>query len=419
MGHDTTNQTDTNPPPQRETRPHFARIGRNLCWGGAALLLVVGALALLLSSCHPPRRYGGLGPHHIPPSLPSPHEVKVRLFHDIQQVSISTASLCRWKSGSGSRWKEKTYRTTRTVSAGGEALKVDGRDIGSDTLVIHPSDDLFKVKGQHYRGTLAVSRTEDSRLVLMETLPLEDYVRSVVPSEMPARWPLAALKAQAVTARTFARHRMTNTDGRRWLSRLDMAYRGTYVESRRTDKAVRETKEQILWWHNRPLPAFFHSTCGGHTVPAESVFGAHGIPPLEGTTCRWCKNSPYYRWDSYLSNDPLAQKLQARGIEEINHMIVVDRDEFGRAARLLINNSKEIPAADFRMAVGSGTIRSTWFSIIPGENGYRFEGRGWGHGVGLCQYGARGMAEEGDSWREILHHYFPGTRLGTIHSDAH
>jgi stage II sporulation protein D len=419
MGHDTANQTDTDPPPQHDKRHHFAQIGRNLCWGGAALLLVVGALALVLSSCHPPRRYGGLGPRHIPPSFPSRQDVQVRLFHDIERVTISTASLCRWKSGSESGWKDKTYRTNRTVSADSGALKVDGRAIGSDTLFIHPSDDLFEIKGRNYRGTLTVSRTDDSRLVLMESLPLEDYVRSVVPSEMPSHWPMAALKAQAITARTFARHRMAARKGRRWLSRLDMAYGGTYEESSLTDAAVRQTQGQILFWRHRPLPAFFHSTCGGHTVSAESVFGDYDIPPLQGTTCRWCKSSPYYRWESTITSESLSHKLRERGIDEINRIKVDGRGKFERVTELIVNKTKRIPAADFRLTVGSRTIKSTWFSIESTETEYNFRGRGWGHGVGLCQYGARGMAEEGYSWQKILHHYFPGARLEITQSDTH
>lgn len=416
MGNSPTNQSEPGSSPPLELNRRFARIGHNLCWGGALLLILAGALALILSSCHPRRRASGPGPERITSSLPSPRDVKVRLFHDLDRVGISTSSLCRWDSGSDSSWTDKSYRSSRTISAADGTIYVDGENTHSATLHVRPSNNLFEVKGRNYRGNLTVSLNEDDRLVLMEKLPLEDYIRSVVPSEMPARWPMAALKAQAITARTFALHRMTNRNGRRWMSRLDMAYRGTYGESARSDAAVRQTRGRILRWDGDPLPAFFHSTCGGHTVSAKSVFGTYDIPPLQGTKCTWGKNSRYYRWESSLSTETLEQKLRSRGIENVDSLTVADRDKFGRVTEVRVNTDKHIPAPDFRLDVGSRAIKSTWFSVAPDGNEYRFTGRGWGHGVGLCQHGAFGMAQDGRGWREILHFYFPHAPIGTIRS---
>ncbi|MFW5923103.1 MAG: SpoIID/LytB domain-containing protein, partial [Planctomycetota bacterium] len=141
-------------------------------------------------------------------------------------MSVATRSLCHWHAGNGSDWADRSYREQHEISAIDNRLHVNGKPIGSASLQIRPADKLFEVRDRQYRGGLDISISTEGRLVLMEQLPLEDYIRSVVPSEMPARWPMNALRAQAVAARTFAAHRMQNKNGRRWMSRLDLAYKG-------------------------------------------------------------------------------------------------------------------------------------------------------------------------------------------------
>jgi stage II sporulation protein D len=292
---------------------------------------------------------------------------------------------------------------------------IDGQSVPPRTVVARMPQALFELNERLYRGALILSMGADGDLIATEELPVEDYVRGVVPSEVPALWPRQAVMAQAVAARTFALHRALSTTGRSWISRLDLAYRGVDGESWRSDRAVRDTLGTVLEWNGRPLPAFFHSTCGGHTTSAQNVFGGLDIPPLAGVPCRWDEDSPHYAWKTSILLSDLAERLKARGVSTIQSIREGERDPSGRLKHVVVNGQKRIPAAYFRMEVDARTIKSTDFSITRNGDTVEFSGHGWGHGVGLCQWGAHGMAEAGHSWREILSHYYPGANLRQVH----
>ena len=386
------------------------RVGRWLCFGGAMLLILVGGVSLTLSCCRPgPTGGGGIG-RLARPSFDSGRNVRVRLIEGMKQITVRTFASFHWTGPDGG-WRQPGSSGEHIVSASGSGLVIDGRIIPRSSVTLDLSEEIFELNDRLYRGSLTVSTGSNGRLVATETLSLEDYVRGVVPSEMPPRWPQHALMAQAVAVRSFALHRSLNTPGRNWISQLDLAYKGVEGESKRTDEAVLATEGTTLRWAGKPLPAFFHSTCGGHTTTAFSVFGGLDIPPLQGGPCRWCADSPHYRWDCQVALSRLADKVSSRGIRNIGSLHTRGRDASGRVENVIINGSKNIPAGEFRLEVGAGSIKSTAFSAAVEDNKVIFSGRGWGHGVGLCQWGARGMAEEGKTWREILQHYYPG---GTI-----
>jgi stage II sporulation protein D len=246
---------------------------------------------------------------------------------------------------------------------------------------------------------------------------LEDYLRSVVPSEMPASWPLDALMAQAVAARTYALYRLgAKGYAKPWLTSADMAYKGAMAESPLTDRAVALTRDMVLTYRADIFPAFFHSSCGGATSSAASVFGDSACP-VRGVKCGWCSDSPYSHWVAYMSLSELAAKLSPWCSGRLETPVPVGRDEAGRVQSMLINRTERVRAADFRWAVGPNVLRSTAFTIEKRDGGLEFIGRGWGHGVGLCQWGARGMARAGRDWRRILSYDYRGTRLARVREE--
>jgi stage II sporulation protein D len=175
---------------------------------------------------------------------------------------------------------------------------------------------------------------------------------------------------------------------------------------------VQSTAGLYLSWRARPLQAYYHSTCGGHTTDVRTGLRRAELRPMRGVECGFCEQSKYHRWESELTD---AQILAAAGLTGPLRELAVERTGPGeRALRLRIEAQKTavVPAADLRLALGPSLLRSTRILAlgrVPG--GYRVQGAGWGHGVGLCQMGAIGQAQAGRTAREIVAHYYPGAIL--------
>ncbi len=293
-------------------------------------------------------------------------------------------------------------------------IQIGDYSIFGSPVVLRGEGGRFRLGDRSYRGKLVVTRT-DSGLTAINHLTVEQYLYGVVPSEMPASWPGEALAAQAVAARTYVLDKLRHTSGDSWnLKALDLAYRGMEREDPRATRAVQQTTGMVLTYGGEVFPAYFHSTCGGHTVPAGKVFDSSSIPPLEGVPCDWCRDSSYYSWTARMDAAELTDKLSARGIRSLKKLEVEGRGRDGHARSIIVNGTP-INANAFRLAIGPQNLRSTNFSVKKHGNTFVFSGHGWGHGVGLCQWGARGLAESGTDWRNILRHYYQGATLQTAY----
>ncbi|MEK7357494.1 MAG: SpoIID/LytB domain-containing protein [Bdellovibrionota bacterium] len=255
-------------------------------------------------------------------------------------------------------------------------------------------------------------------------LELESYVRGVLPSEMPASWPLEALKAQAVAARTFALFRKrarTKIDATYDVESdvMDQVYRNPLGEegmsskkSEMVDRAIRETKGVVLLnAGTHPFATYFHADCGGHTEEPNAVWG-----PTEsaGTTAdESCPTNPMASWTLRLAGDDIAKKFKIRA--KLVAMKILERTSSGRIAKLQMKWSDGVVTTpsghEFRMTMGHDKVRSAKFEISKDEYGFELAGLGFGHGVGMCQWGARHLAKEGKFHREILAHYFPKAKF--------
>jgi stage II sporulation protein D len=262
------------------------------------------------------------------------------------------------------------------------------------------------------------------RLRLVNWVKLEDYLLALVPGEMPPDWPAAALQAQAILARTLAipylqpgpRLSMGSRSANPLRdSTADQFYGGLTYETATTTAAVRETQGQILTDAGEPIAALFHSTCGGHTSANQDIFAPPARPYLQGVTCEWCQASPFYGPHSIrLSRGELEQALGSRDLE------IVQSDPYGRPLRIRVG-SRLLTGQEFTLRLGQtlgwGILPSNRFTLEhlqprPGQQeSYLFTYQGAGHGVGLCQWGSRGMAEQSYTAQQILNHYFPGTQV--------
>jgi stage II sporulation protein D len=271
------------------------------------------------------------------------------------------------------------------------------------------SNDLFDFNGRSYRGTF--QRLDDGQIVNL--VDLEEYLCSVVAREMPARWPSGALEAQSICARTYVLQR---SDPRRPYdlipSELDQVYEGVASETPGATDAVSATAGQVLHFGGRFARIAYSSCCGGHTEALADAWGGTPVTYLNGVVCTWCSASPNYRWTRVISaNGPFGAMQDLR---------ITERDPSGRARAFAIVTDRDntvIAATALRRTLGTRVLPSLLVSKIERDaaaQSFMIAGGGLGHGVGLCQWGARGMAQEGCAAPEIVGFYFPGTVVDNL-----
>lgn len=279
------------------------------------------------------------------------------------------------------------------------------------------SPGVLRVNGKGYRGTIEILPAGKGLLVINE-LPLEEYLVGLINCEVSSQWPLEAVKAQAVVARTFALYQKIARKNMAYhleSTVYDQVYEGCDIEDSRAELAVKETRDQVLTYNGAVIQTFFHSSCGGHTEAVENVWSTKA-PYLRGVECTYCISSPSVLWEQTISRKRLETILRAAGwkISGLREIVVNSRNRSGRVQSLSLIGSEgvvSIPAVAFRKLVGYGVIKSTKFEVKSVDGDFEFVGVGYGHGVGLCQWGAKQQAEEGFTYREILDHYYPGTEI--------
>lgn len=300
--------------------------------------------------------------------------------------------------------------SSRTVSCLGTDVVIEGIIRTQQTVVFVPRNAPVTVNGRRYRGSIEIT-VRKGKLSLVNVVDLEGYLRGVVPVEVYPEWPAAALQAQTVAARTYALAMMAERQGRYfdvYATVKDQVYGGLDKEDERTDAAIAATAGEVLTYRGRTFTTYFHAVCGGSTADARLVF-ADPAPPLRGSPCGYCDKAPRCKWTKKISRTQVAAKLKEKKIKAITLQgIGLD----GRVTQVTIvraaGGSRVMAGAIFRSALG---LRSTRFSVkVDGAN-FIFDGRGWGHGVGLCQWGAREMARTGKKKAEILDRYYPGAKL--------
>jgi stage II sporulation protein D len=243
----------------------------------------------------------------------------------------------------------------------------------------------------------------------IQTLPLESYIAGVISSELPSSWPLEVLKAQAIAARTYALWQKSQKDHLE-STVMDQVYHGADKIHPLAKQAVAETAGQVLTYDAKLAHTYFHAACGGHTASATEAFGS-SEPYLQGVACSYCQNAPTYRWNYKLSRNDLNKKLGAK----ISELKPEGETDSGRVKSFKFKSKpqlKDMKATDVRKALGYNTFRSTLVTKSSlGWTGAEFAGRGHGHGVGMCQWGALTMAKKGKKAEEILEYYYPGTEI--------
>ncbi len=307
------------------------------------------------------------------------------------------------------------------------AVLLNNRSVPSGARIVPPVSGAIEFGGKAYPGSMTLLN-RSGRLLLVSNLDIEEYLPGVLTGEMFPKFHLEAYKAQAVAARTYALHQkfvnprpdydMTNTAA-------NQVYVG--AGSDKAVQAVRDTDGRVLTWTSpageKMFCTYYSSTCGGETAPVSTLNATRPIPPLAGlVACTSCTHAKYYTWpDVHISRDELTRRLRARypvftTLGTIQRIEPIEMTPAGRIAWLQVLDASgqcvRIRASQFRLAIGAGELRSMWCRIETTPDGFAFtNGRGFGHGVGLCQFGADGLAQSGWNYRAILAHYYPNSHI--------
>ncbi len=407
--------------------------------------------------------------------------VRVGLARACSEVTVGSQGKTLVVSAIGSPVGYIDEETTIS-SPGGEAVSLAGIGVFSGPLVLRPSGGELTapgyavVGGRPYRGELEVF-ARDGLITVVNVLPLEEYLLGVVPSEMPFSFPMEALKAQAVAARTYALH--TQAAGAYSALGYDLVpttacqvYGGVRAEQETTTEAVRSTAGEVATYGGALIGAYFHSTSGGHTESVEYVWGS-ASPYLKGVP-DYDQDSPHFSWIAVFEAAKLAASLRQAGYDVGDVWSIEGVAPQGPGGRYLERRltgsagEARLRSETLRAVLG---LRSAWFDVVGEEERiadvtrrvdpadlsavaadgsvaplvagalatrnsdyayvlrttdlwavtpvltpatFTFSGHGWGHGVGLSQWGARGMALAGQDYRQILTHYYTGVTVGTL-----
>jgi len=316
------------------------------------------------------------------------------------------------------------------ISSGGKI------SIGSESytapVMITPSETQgrIRINGKSYRGKMVVRLLKNNRLTVINEIDIEDYLKGVLPSEMNPAWPLEALKAQSVAARSFAWKNLNrhSDEGFDLCATVHCQVYSGFAdkEDARITRAVEETRGEILIdpSNGDTANAVFHACCGGYTEDPANVWDLSGARPpsyLVPRRCPYCRDYPHFNWTSTLDAGFIRDRLNQNGwkVGNIKNIEIAGRNVSGRVRffRIIHSGGKTaVPGGKFRLAVDPWKIKSTRISnIVRRGNGiFEFKGQGWGHGVGMCQAGAKGMAEDGRNYRDILGFYYKGAVVGKM-----
>ncbi|MDO9527679.1 MAG: SpoIID/LytB domain-containing protein [Syntrophales bacterium] len=344
-------------------------------------------------------------------------KIRVLIIEGKKEITVSCSTPFMVKDLNGMntlfRLPSDQIAVVRTHS---KTIMVNDAALPSSTsrLVIFPSEEgILKVNGKSYRGRIRIQKSTDGGVDVINVLGLEEYLYGVVPKEMSPRWSSEALMAQAIVARSYAvyqKEKNKNKDYDVYSTTYSQVYGGYDVESEHSNRAVYETRGKMLVYDNQPVLAYFHSNSGGQTENAKNVWTAD-VPYLKGIPDSYSAKAPNYLWTLFLGLDEIKGALNKHGvgIGDIHEITTPEVSPSGRVKRVRILHSggeSILTGNNFRIKVDPTMIKSTLFTMTRERNGIRFDGRGYGHGVGLSQWGAYVMAKEGHSCRDILKHYY-------------
>ena len=339
--------------------------------------------------------------------------IRVLLSGGTPEVVLEGGTIRAW-GADGRLEAEAAGRVT--VAAVGERIRWNGARLLGDTLDAAAAPDL-RIGNRSVAGRVRIVARK-GELLAVAVVPMEAYAAAVLSREAPARFHPEALAALAVAVRTYAAGAAARPRDPAYdvvATVEDQVFDGMEGVAQVFREATDATRGLVVRYRGELARTVYHSTCGGRTEDAASVWGTD-FPYLRALFCNDCADSPVYRWEYRMPEAEARRVAKALGLPPGRDLqiVVAGRTPTGRARRVRISSggvSRELQAAEFRKTAGYAKVRSLKMEIAPAAGEWRFTGEGWGHGVGMCQFGANGMARRGAGYREILARYYPGTEI--------
>ncbi len=300
-------------------------------------------------------------------------------------------------------------------------LTVNNSKIASPSITFSSENGVLYLNSRPFRGKIEVLKDQNGLLVVNE-LPLEFYVAGLINHEISSKWPIAAVKAQAVIARTYALYQKKKRMASAYHMEstvADQVYSGSVAEDDRSFYAVKETIGEVLTYNGEIALTAYHSNSGGVTEDSKNIWGKD-YPYLRQVKSLFDKDAPNFLWTLNTSPQSVEAALNAAGysVTAVQEIMPLYRTNSGRVTKVRVSHAKgdmEISGEDLRKVLGYDKLKSAMFTVEMINGSFAFNGKGSGHGVGLSQWGAKGMAEEGYGYAGILKHFYPGTRIERIY----
>ncbi|MBI3753743.1 MAG: SpoIID/LytB domain-containing protein [Deltaproteobacteria bacterium] len=364
--------------------------------GFHCLLFTVYCSLLFLSSC--------AGGKPISTSLYNGEKIRIAVLKGVKESKI----------GGGAH-----LSLVKLGKSGG--ITVNDSIIAESSVTFLPDNGVIYLNGRPFRGKIDVIKDGNGLLVVNE-LPLEFYVAGLINHEISSKWPIEAVKAQAVIARTYALYQKKKRGKGLYhmeATVTDQVYAGSTAEDDRSLYAVKETVGEVVTYDGEPALTVYHSNGGGMTEDPQNVWGKD-YPYLKQVESPFDKDAPNFFWTLNISPQAVEAALknvgyQVSGVQDITPLYTTNS---GRVAKIRVRHGSgelEMSGEELRKTIGYDKLKSTMFTVEMVDGLFVFSGKGSGHGVGLSQWGAKGMAEKGYSYAEILKHFYPGTRIERIY----
>ena len=364
------------------------------------------------------------------PAAAAEKQVLIRLFslHKVSAVNLETTAPIR---AAGAQFSGKAR-----IAVKGQLVVMTGAlSAGpAKSITVHASAPV-RLSGpglprRSYTGDIVFTSAR-KQLKIVNSVPLEDYIAGVVTGEASDLSQPEAYKAQAVAARTYVLKHLRIHAGEGYNlcdSTHCQLYTGQGAVSPKALAAARATRNEVLYYKGELAATFYHSICGGRTERMTDVWPFEAKPYLisvrDGPPGHpYCSIAPNFRWKTKIYFSGLTRLARRAGWilpdEEARGLKISRWGASGRAAELELRTQRRtvrVRATEFYHGIGRragwNAVRSTFFRILNGQDYVLLDGKGNGHGVGMCQWGAEGMARKGFKYRDILEHYYPGTEIG-------
>ena len=369
--------------------------------------------------------------------------------HPVVRVNVTPNSGRRISIAIDGPYSVRNFRGRKTLSrrkrlnstaaaATARGIRIGASVFASTDLEIVPASSPAIWVGDHqYRGCLRLKRQRDGTLLAVNVVALEDYVASVVNGETPAKFPMESRKAQAIVARSYALFEVQHRRGADFDVYADtrsQAYPGFQYrtqsgrrlagESSASRRIAQSTFGLVCTHRGRLFHTYYSAVCGGRTIHGLEVFSDAGRP-FASVECRWCRAAKRYRWSETVDRATVAKAIEkhfkSRG-QRFGRLRSIQRhpqNAVGNMPRFSVSDGRvryELTGADLRRMLGASRLPSTRFAIHLGGSRVTFRGQGHGHGVGLCQWGACGLAKAGRNVGQILRHYYRDIQVVRFHT---